>query len=109
MKAITLAAVAAVLILGSNQSKAIGSTEAGVLYGIFGTLILQKVANKEDDSQYYPENPNGDFPPFRCSGDSVTCSYQRGKWERERIEWQKAKDQAYQCGILRSVVLLNYK
>lgn len=98
MKAITLAAVAAVLILGSNQSKAIGSTEAGVLYGIFGTLILQKVANKEDDSQYYPENPNGDFPPFRCSGDSVTCSYQRGKWERERIEWQKAKDQAYQCG-----------
>ena len=98
MKAITLAAVAAVLILGSNQSKAIGSTEAGVLYGIFGTLILQKVANKEDDSQYYPENPNGDFPPFRCSGDSVTCSYQRGRWERERIEWQKAKDQAYQCG-----------
>ena len=98
MKAITLAAVAAVLIIGSNQSKAIGSTEAGVLYGIFGTVILQEVFNKEDDSQYYPENPNGDFPPFRCSGDSVTCSYQRGKWERERIEWQKAKDQAYQCG-----------
>ena len=98
MKAFTLAAVAAVLIIGSNQSKAIGSTEAGVLYGIFGTVILQEVFNKEDDSQYYPENPNGDFPPFRCSGDSVTCSYQRGRWERERIEWQKAKDQAYQCG-----------
>jgi hypothetical protein len=97
MKAITLAAVAAVLIFGSNPSKAIGTTEAGILYGIFGTVILQEVFNKED-GQYYPENPNGDFPPFRCSGDSVTCSYQRGKWERERIEWQKAKDQAYNCG-----------
>ena len=98
MKAITLAAVAAVLIFGSSPSKAIGTTEAGILYGIFGTVILQEVFNKEDGGQYYPENPNGDFPPFRCSGDSVTCSYQRGKWERERIEWQKAKDQAYQCG-----------
>jgi len=98
MKAITLAAVAAVLIFGSSPSKAIGTTEAGILYGIFGTVILQEVFNKEDGSQYYPQNPNGDFPPFRCSGDSVTCSYQRGKWERERIEWQKAKDQAYKCG-----------
>ncbi len=87
----------AVLSLGSMQAKAIGNTEAGVLYGIFGTVILQEVLNKED-GQYYPQNPNGDFPPFRCSGDSVTCSYQRGKWERERIEWQKAKDQAYECG-----------
>ena len=98
MKAIALAAAAAVLIFGSNPSKAIGNTETGVLYGIFGTVILQEVFNKEDGGQYYPENPNGDFPPFRCSGDSVTCSYQRGKWERERIEWQKAKDQAYKCG-----------
>ena len=98
MKAIVLAAVAAVFLFGSNQSKAIGSTEAGVLYGIFGTVILQEVFNKEDDSQYYPQNPNGDFPPFRCSGDSVTCSYQRGKWEREREEWMIQKDRAYQCG-----------
>ena len=97
MKVIALAAVAAVLVVGSSPSKAIGSTEAGVLYGIFGTVILQEVFNKED-GQYYPENPNGDFPPFRCSGDSVTCSYQRGKWEREREEWMKAKDRAYQCG-----------
>ena len=98
MKAIVLAAVAAVFLFGSNQSKAIGSTEAGVLYGIFGTVILQEVFNKEDDSQYYPQNPNGDFPPFRCSGDSVTCSYERGKWEREREEWMIQKDRAYQCG-----------
>jgi len=93
------AIVLGIALLGwSNKSKAIGATEAGVLYGVFGTVILQEVFNKEDGGQYYPENPNGDFPPFRCSGDSVTCSYQRGKWERERIEWQKAKDQAYQCG-----------
>ena len=52
----------------------------------------------EDNSQYYPTNPTGEFPPFRCSGNSVTCAYERGKWEREHEEWMKAKDRAYQCG-----------
>lgn len=97
MKSITLAVVAAILMFESNPSKALGSTETGLLYGVVGTVILQDLLRKED-VQYYPSNPEGDFPPFRCSGDSVSCSYQRGKWERERIEWQKAKDQAYQCG-----------
>lgn len=85
------------LLAWSSKSSALGDTEEGILYGIIGTIGLQKVLEPKD-SEYYPTNPTGEFRPFRCSGDSVTCAYERGKWERERIEWQKAKDQAYECG-----------
>ena len=97
MKTIIVAATAAVLMFGSGDSKAWSPTEQGILWGVLGTVTLGHIF-KEDNSQYYPQNPNGDFPPFRCSGDSVTCAYERGKWEREREEWMKAKDMAYQCG-----------
>ena len=97
MKTIVVATFAAVLLLGSNDSKAWGPTEQGIVWGILGTITASELL-KKNDSQYYPQNPNGDFPPFRCSGDSVTCAYERGKWEREREEWMKAKDMAYQCG-----------
>lgn len=98
MKTLIVAAIAAVLTFGSAQSKAWGPTEQGILWGILGTVTAGHIFNKSNDGKYYPENPNGDFPPFRCSGDSVQCAYERGKWERERIEWQKAKDLAYECG-----------
>jgi hypothetical protein len=98
MKTIIAASMAAVLMFGSSDSKAWGPTEQGILWGVLGTVTLGHVFDKSKNSQYYPENPNGDFPPFRCSGNSVDCAYQRGKWERERIEWQAAKDRAYQCG-----------
>ena len=83
----------------STKSFSIGSTEQGVLYGVFGTVLLQKIFTKQDNtSQYYPENPTGEFPPFRCSGNSVECSFQRGVWEKQHEEWLKAKDVAYRCG-----------
>jgi hypothetical protein len=90
--------VCAVFLIWSSESRAIGDTEQGILWGILGTVTLGKILDHDDDSQYYPNNPTGEFPPFRCSGDSVTCAYERGKWEREHEEWLKAKDRAYQCG-----------
>ena len=101
MKKLTLiaAVLTGMLILTwSSKSQAIGDTEAGILWGIFGTAVLSEVFSKDEESQYYPHNPNGDYPPFRCSSDSVTCAYERGKWERGHEEWLKAKDRAYQCG-----------
>lgn len=86
------------LLSWSNKSSALGDTEEGILWGVLGTVTLGKILNNQSDSQYYPSNPTGEFPPFRCSGDSVTCSYERGKWEREREEWLIQKDRAYQCG-----------
>jgi hypothetical protein len=97
MKKLLLVAMVTTLVFGSAQSKAWGPTEQGILMGVLGTITLGAIGRHHED-QYYPENPNGDFPPFRCSGGSVDCSYQRGVWERERIEWQKAKDRAYECG-----------
>ena len=95
---LVLATIVVITMLAwSSKSSAVGDTEQGVLWGIFGTVLLGEVF-KDDESEYYPHNPTGEFPPFRCSGDSVTCSYERGKWEREREEWMKAKDRAYQCG-----------
>ena len=89
-----------ILSLGfTPNSYSIGATEQGVLYGIVGTVVLQKVfAEDRDSEEYFPQNPNGDFPPFRCSGGSVECSFQRGVWEKQYEEWLKAKDDAYRCG-----------
>ena len=87
------------LLTWSSKSQAIGDTEQGILWGIFGTTVLMEIFDPSNrDDQYYPNNPTGEFPPFRCNGDSVTCAYQRGKWEREYEDWLKAKDRAYQCG-----------
>ena len=86
------------LVVYANPSHSIGATEAGVLYGVFGTLVLQKIQNNSHPPEYNPNDSTSEYPPFRCNGDTVECSYQRGKWEREREEWLKAKDAAYQCG-----------
>ena len=54
------------------ESKAIGSTEAGVLYGVFGTLVFQQISKNPKQSEYYPQ--------------------------KQREEWLEAKDSAYRCG-----------
>ena len=90
--------ICVVFLSWSSESRAIGDTEQGILWGVLGTVTLSKIFEQDDQDQYYPANPNGEFPPFRCSGDSVQCAYERGRWEREREEWLKEKDRAYQCG-----------
>lgn len=84
--------------LSVTTANAIGDKEKGILIGVGSTILLNKVLTNDQNSQYYPHNPNGEFPPFRCNGDSVQCAYERGKWEREYEQWQKEKDKAYQCG-----------
>ena len=69
-----------------------------MLYGVFGTLFLQHLNEDDKEPQFDPNRTTSEFPPFRCSGDTVECSYQLGKWERDREEWLKAKDVAYRCG-----------
>ena len=82
----------------STNAYAIGDTERGVLYGL-GVGWLYGEVTKEPEwrpgTQYGTEDQ---FPPFRCSGDSIKCSYERGVYERERSEWEDAKQKAYECG-----------
>lgn len=95
---VVMVLVVTLLTLYSQKSFSIGKTEKGVLYGMVGTVVLQKVFEKEDSGIYFPQSSDGEFPPFRCSGDSVKCSFQRGVWERQREEWLKMKDRSYRCG-----------
>lgn len=91
--------IIALSLVASTNAFAIGKTEKGVLIGVGSTILLGSLLeNRDHDSQYYPSNPSGDFPPFRCTKDTIECAYQRGKWEREREEWLAAKDRAYICG-----------
>ena len=67
-----------------------------MFYGVFGALVFQQITNNPKQSEYYPHNAAGEFPPFRCSGNSVENSFQMGVWEKQREEWLKAQDTAYQ-------------
>ena len=98
MKTIRYLTCTALLVVYSNPSYSVGATEQGVLYGVFGTLFLQHINKATKEPEYNPTNTTAEYPPFRCNGDTVECSYQRGKWEREREEWLKEKDAAYRCG-----------
>ena len=98
MSKVIYVVVTTYLFTFSLPSYSIGSTEQGVLYGVFGTLFLQHLNKNTKQPQYNPNNTTSEFPPFRCNGDTVECSYQLGKWERDREDWLKAKDVAYRCG-----------
>ena len=84
--------------LWSSKAEAIGDTERGILYGLGIYKIYDVITEQEE---WKPGNTYGhsdEFPPFRCRGDSIKCAYERGVYEREREEWQDAKDKAYECG-----------
>ena len=82
----------------SSKSQALGQVEEGILYGL-GIYKVWDVIN--DQEEWKPNQTYGyesGFPPFRCSGDSIKCAYERGAYEREREEWEDKKTKAYECG-----------
>ena len=95
-------AVSFVLVLGlltaSTKAQALGDTEEGILYGI-GIYKIFDIVTAED-----PWEPNqtreygNSFPPFSCRGSGIDCAYQKGVYEREREEWEDAREKAYECG-----------
>ena len=90
--------IAIALLLTSTQAVALGDTEEGILYGL-GLYKLYDIITEQPDwepGQTY--GSSSEFPPFRCRGNSIKCSYERGVYEREREEWEDAKQKAYECG-----------
>ena len=90
--------IAIALLLTSTQAVALGDTEEGILYGL-GLYKLYDIITEQPDwepGQTY--GSSSEFPPFRCRGNSIQCSYERGVYEREREEWEDAKQKAYECG-----------
>ena len=84
--------------LASHKANALGQTEEGILYGL-GIYKVWDIIN--DEQPWEPDQTYGyesGFPPFRCSGDSIKCAYERGAYEREREEWEDKKTKAYECG-----------
>jgi hypothetical protein len=90
--------IAIALLLVSTQASALGDTEEGILYGL-GIYKLYDIITEQPEwepGQIY--GSSSEFPPFRCRGDSIKCSYERGLYEREREEWEDEKQKAYECG-----------
>ena len=90
--------IAIALLLTSTQADALGDTEEGILYGL-GLYKLYDIITEQPDwepGQTY--GSSSEFPPFRCRGNNIKCSYERGVYEREREEWEDAKQKAYECG-----------
>ena len=97
-----IAAALAVSLLSASNANALGKREEGVLIGLGSAILLGSVYRNGEARRtggYGDYNySRTDFPPFRCSGDSVECAYQRGRWEREREIWLQEKEDAYLCG-----------
>ena len=95
-------AVAFLLVLGlltaSMKAQALGDTEEGILYGI-GIYKIYDVITQDDPWEPGQSREYGDqFPPFACRGSGIECAYQKGVYEREREEWEDAREKAYECG-----------
>jgi len=93
-------------MLFASNANALGKREEGVLIGLGSAILIGSVMNNDRSygggdygyGGYGNYGNRGEFPPFRCRGDSVRCAYERGVWEREREIWQREKDTAYRCG-----------
>ena len=86
------------LMLVSTQAHAIGDREQGILYGVGLSWLWSEIRKEPQWTPGTVYSAESEFPPFRCSGDSVKCSYERGVYERERAEWMDRKNKAYECG-----------
>lgn len=76
---------------------ALGDREKGALAGIVGTLIITDMIKDREFEHQYPIRINRN-DRFYCNKDEITCAYERGRWERERREYEEAKRRAYECG-----------
>ena len=82
----------------SAQTQALGDTEEGILYGLGIYKVWDVITDEEPWEPNQSYGYESGFPPFRCSGDSIKCAYERGAYEREREEWEDKKTKAYECG-----------
>jgi hypothetical protein len=82
----------------SSQSQALGKTEEGILYGLGIYKVWDVITSEEPWEPNQSYGYESGFPPFRCSGDTIRCAYERGAYEREREEWEDKKTKAYECG-----------
>ena len=104
-KLIATIAVAASLTAVSSTANAWGDREQGAVAGILGTIVVQEIFQRNRGPVTFPQDRGwgrtgnrGQFPPFRCNGSEVDCAYERGVYERKRIEWEDMKQEAYLCG-----------
>ena len=82
----------------AQRAEALGQTEEGILYGI-GIYKIWDLINEEEEWRAGETYSNSDsFPPFKCRGDAIACSYQKGIYDREKEEWYDRKQKAYECG-----------
>ena len=93
-----VAFIVVLFILWSAKANALGQTEEGILYGL-GIYKIYDIITEEEPWEPGQSRSYGDsFPPFSCKGDGIQCAYQRGVYEREREEWEDAREKAYECG-----------
>jgi len=98
MKTLLLIVTTVLFLVPSPSARAIGDTEAGILYGLGIYKIYDVITQEEPWEPGQTREYGSEFPPFRCKGDGVECAYQRGVYEREKEEWEDRREKAYECG-----------
>ena len=98
MKTILLILATIFLLVPSPEARALGQTEEGILWGIGIYKIFDIITEEEPWEPGQSRSYGSEFPRFSCRGDGVECVYQRGVYEREKEEWEDAREKAYECG-----------
>ena len=95
-------AVSFLLVLGlltvSMNAQSLGDTEEGILWGLGIYKIYDVITEEEPWEPNQTRDYGNSFPPFSCRGSGIDCAYQKGVYEREREEWEDAREKAYECG-----------
>ncbi len=95
---ITVSFLTILSILHAQKANALGQTEEGILYGIGIYKIFDIITEDDPWEPGQTREYGNEFPPFSCRGSGIDCAYQRGVYEREKEEWEDARDKAYECG-----------
>ena len=98
MKLLLIALTTAILLVPSPEARALGQTEEGILYGIGIYKIFDIITEEEPWEPGQNRSVGSEFPRFSCKGSGIDCAYQKGVYEREREEWEDAREKAYECG-----------
>ena len=85
-------------IFSSLPAAALGKREEGVLLGVGGMLLLNEIDRNRTGVYRGERHPRNEFPRFRCYGDAITCSFEKGVYDRELNDYYQRQYRAYRCG-----------
>jgi|TARA_R110000823_G_scaffold287574_2_gene405855 hypothetical protein len=71
-----------------------------VAIGVTGGMnwIVNRTNVPATTQRNYESANRSEFPNFVCNAEPLECAYQQGIYDQAREQWQKSKEDAYNCG-----------